>query len=208
MNAACPTCGQIALPPARYCRACYTIFPTPRFAVPRQQADSGSRAWQLLALLALAIGGWWAYNSDSAAPEAERGWADAAPRDDDASGGFDSTARNDNGGHGRTAASGGPERAARARTASTGEWLLQLAPARVCGGAGACEVTIGFASGERARFSVRAQSDSSSALVPLGADGGALLARHARATVVPEDEHRAISIVRPGGRRWIAVGGA
>lgn len=211
MSVACPTCGQIALPPARYCRACYTVFPTPRFAVARREPGSESRVWQLAILLAVAVGGWWAYNSDGAAPLAEENWTTvAAPaEDEDEDDGFASTARSERAENDGNASRRRPAHAARTRAApSSGAWLLHLAPTRVCGGAAGCEVTIGFASGERARFAVRPQSASTSTLVPIAGDGGALLDRYGRARVIPQgDEDRAISIVSPGGRRWIALGG-
>ena len=65
MNAACPTCGRAAPPAARYCRACYTIFPPPKEEARR--SGSSGKAWQLFVLALIGGAGWWAYQADTAA---------------------------------------------------------------------------------------------------------------------------------------------
>ena len=205
MNAACPTCGQMALPASRYCRACYTIFPTPKMtaALPRPRTEA--RALQLLFLIALAAGGWWAYRADTAeSPGGASGWSERAGE------------RGSGGGFGPSTRSGGadagpsarPARAASSARPPAPEAVVQLDPVRLCGSGGECEVTVRFVSGEAARFAVSRHGASASALVPLDGDGHILLGRHGRAVVTAAGGEQAIAIVRLAGRRWISLGGA
>lgn len=206
MNAACPTCGQMALSASRYCRACYTIFPTPKFAAALPRRRTESRALQLLFLLALAGGGWWAYRADTgSAPTAPHGWSDGADSERERGSGFASSSHSDDG---QASAALRPAPGAPSARPPAPEALIQLDPARICGAGRECEVTVRFASGEAARFAVRRHGASASALVPLDGDGHILLGRHGRAVVTAADGEQAISIVRLAGRRWISLGGA
>lgn len=193
------------LPAARYCRACYTVFgstaPAPSIA---RREDS--RSWQLLLLLALAGGGWWAWNAETVKGSDPGAWTDAAPAE---GGGFgpDRASARSGSSHGQRSAAASADRPARAAASpqAPGQWLLQVDSHRICGSPSGCEVTIRFSSGAAARFAVAPQADALSALVPLGDDGGRLLSRHWRGTLVGE-RARSVPIVTLGGRRWVAVG--
>ena len=208
MNAACPTCGRAAPPAARYCRACYTILPPPKEEARR--SGSSGRVWQLFVLVLIGGGGWWAYQADTAGrgfETAETGSSteSAERRDRPRRTQSASASRTDRGERRRRS-----ERQARADpaapTAPT-DWLLEIAPERICATAASCEVTIRFPSGETERFAVQRRQESRSALLPGGDLGRRLLSRNSRGTLVaPAAGRPAVPIVKLG-ERWVGLGG-
>ena len=208
MNAACPTCGRATPPAARYCRACYTILPPPRDEARR--SGSGGKTWQFLGLALIAGGGWWAYQADAdgvsyATGATESRTESAEGRDRTRPTRSATTDRADRTQRERRAA--GRARAASAAAAPT-DWLLDIAPERICATAASCEVTISFPSGETARFAVRRREESRSALLPDGDLGRRLLSRNSRGTLVApaaDRSGRQLPIVKLG-ERWVGLG--
>ena len=213
MSKSCPTCRRKVELAARYCRACYTVFPSsPRGggAAAASPARSGA-GFKLLLLLPIAVGGWWAWTGESTSSLASRPDAARAPGD-----GFDATSRDARGGSGtptksRSDTASPSDRRATARPAvapagsARREFRLAGNVGLLCPDAQGCRILVRFASGESAAFHVRQSGILSASLVPAGPRGAQLLAHSRRATVLAPEGGASVSLVQLASGRWMIV---
>lgn len=201
MPIVCSNCGQRALPTARYCRDCYTVFPQQRSTPAAKAKDS--LFWRALPFV-MAVGvGLLLYQYDKSrglkteteSSQSYRGEVktDSRPSNDSRPNGVDT---------------GAAEGARQPSSGNIGDWILEVDPIALCDGRRHCVVALEFGDATVAHYSVAPGEGTLSKLVPSDDRGEAFLSLHRRATLSMRDadgHSRSTTIGRIGDRRWLAL---
>ena len=182
----CPTCSRRAEPAARYCPACYTVFPSERLPQRHLQATrAGGKTWKAPILFALVFGGLWFAQIDANDTGAEPGSLRAVAGD---------AKRNvvewaSSTGIIRDPATSGPA------------WSLDNDSRLGCATGSTCRVRIRFASGEVASFVISRPRFGGARLSAVDPGGADLLSTSIVAHVVGGKEGT-VSITRTPDGGW------
>ena len=189
----CPTCNRKAEPKARYCPACYTVFPSETLR--RDRRIGGGNAdgvpWKLPSLFVVSIFGIWFVQIDPYDWTAKPGSYRAVTSDMKRSvlewtaGSVSNTrASLNNWAHGKA------------------QWGLDNVDRLPCAAGAVCEVVIRFPSGERANFLIERPNEGSASISPMNARGNDLLSRATHATVIPANGEKDAVVIARKDDRW------
>ena len=194
----CPTCKRKAAPKARYCPACYTVFPSEMLS--RYRRSRGGKGdgipWRLPSLFFVSIAGIWFLQINpydwTAKPGSYRAVTSNIKRSviEWAAGSVSTTrASLQNWTHGKA------------------EWALDNDDQLPCRVGAVCEVVIRFPSGESANYLIERPHLGNASISPMSARGNNLLSRATHAKVFPaaaNGERDAVMIARKDDR-WSVI---
>jgi hypothetical protein len=191
----CPTCKRKAEPKARYCPACYTVFPSEMLNRDRRirGGKEGGIPWKLPSLFFVSIAGIWFLQINpydwTAKPGSYRAVTSSMKRSviEWAAGSVSTTrASLQNWTHGRA------------------EWALDNVDQLPCRAGAVCEVVIRFPSGESADYLIERPIEGNASISPMNPRGNELLSKATRARVIPAGGNDSIMIARKDDR-WSVI---
>jgi hypothetical protein len=191
----CPTCKRKAEPKARYCPACYTVFPSEMLSRTRRiGGDKGNGVpWKLPSLFFASIAGIWFVQINpydwTAKPGSYRAVTSSMKRSaiEWAAGSISTTrASLQNWADGKA------------------EWALDNDDQLPCRVGAVCEVVIRFPSGESANYLIERPNEGNASISPMNPRGNALLSKATRARVIPAGGNDSIMIARKDNR-WSVI---
>jgi hypothetical protein len=172
----CPTCSRKAESKARYCPACYTVFPSETLKRDRRIGAGKAEgvAWKLPALFVVSIFGIWFAQIDpydwTAKPGSYRDVTSGMKRSviEWTAGSASSTrASLDTWAHGKA------------------QWSLDNVDRLPCAAGTVCEVVIRFPSGDTANYLIERPHLGAASISAMNARGNDLLSQATHATVIP-----------------------
>ena len=189
----CPTCKRRAEPKARYCPACYTVFPSDALKRDRRmRGKSEGIPWKLPSLFFVSIAGIWFVQINpydwTAKPGSYAAVTGGMKRSIiEWAAGSVSTTRDalDDWAHGKP------------------QWAIDNDDQLPCTAGAVCEVVIRFPSGESAHYLVERPVQGNASISPMNPRGSDLLSRATHATLVPaatRSEKDAVDIARKDNR--------
>jgi hypothetical protein len=194
----CPTCKRKAEPKARYCPACYTVFPSEALKRDRRMdgGKGGGIPWRLPSLFIVSIAAIWFVQINpydwTAKPGSYRAVTSSMKRSiiEWAAGSvFATHASLDNGAHDKP------------------QWAIDNGDHLPCAAGAVCEVVIRFPSGESANYLIERPVQGNASIAPMNAHGSELLGRATHATLMPaatKSGKDAVLIARKDDR-WFVI---